>query len=109
MDKMRITVLKRTVNQDVIEAHMGEISRSECTFPCPVFEDGQIFDMDLWSAAPEGFCGNAWSDIQKHIHFVRGGGTYPRDWVMPEGAAIGCCTDGYRPVVFKIERINETR
>jgi uncharacterized repeat protein (TIGR04076 family) len=26
-------------------------------------------------------------------------------WVKEKGTAIACCTDGYRPVVFKIEAI----
>jgi uncharacterized repeat protein (TIGR04076 family) len=36
-----------------------------------------------------------------------GGGEYTTPWVEQKGAAIACCTDGYRPVVFKIERIEE--
>jgi uncharacterized repeat protein (TIGR04076 family) len=34
-------------------------------------------------------------------------GEYIMPWVEQKGAAIACCTDGYRPVVFKIERIEE--
>jgi uncharacterized repeat protein (TIGR04076 family) len=34
-------------------------------------------------------------------------GEYTTPWVEQKGAAIACCTDGYRPVVFKIEWIEE--
>ena len=105
MTKLRITVVKRCSHADVMDQHMGPASRAEYDFPCPFFHEGQTFEFDAWGRAPSGFCENAWTDIQKHIHLVRGGGAYPGDWVVPSGAAIACCTDGYRPVVFKIERI----
>jgi len=107
MTKLKITVLKRTVNQDLIDTHMGAESQTAYDFPCPMYEEGQEFISDAWGRAPERFCESAWSDIQKHLHLVRGGGSYPGDWVIPAGAAVACCTDGYRPVVFKIELISD--
>ena len=32
-------------------------------------------------------------------------GSYP--WIDEEGVAISCCTDGMRPVIFRIERIED--
>jgi len=45
---------------------------------------------------PKGFCGWAWADIQKMVWGMARGG--PKQFMT-------CCTDGYRPVVFKLERI----
>jgi uncharacterized repeat protein (TIGR04076 family) len=45
---------------------------------------------------PEGFCGWAWADIQDKV------------WGMARGGAnvfVTCCTDGYRPVIFKLEKL----
>ncbi|RJS89401.1 TIGR04076 family protein [Candidatus Bathyarchaeota archaeon] len=52
---------------------------------------------------PEGFCSWAWDDISKVVNVLRFGGNFP--WFEEEGISINCCTDGLRPVIFKIERI----
>jgi len=53
---------------------------------------------------PEKFCGWAWRDIYKDVSVLAFGGDF--DWTKP-GVAITCCTDGNRPVVFKLERMEE--
>jgi len=96
--KARITVMKRMVNQDIADAvGYGEVS------PCGLFEDGQEYIQDDWRP-PEGFCPWAWSDIHKEIILIRRGGDQSEN---TPGTAIACCTDGYKPVVFKIERIED--
>ena len=45
-------------------------------------------------------------DIQRDIFHTLYGGYYP--WMKEKGVVISCCTDGLRPVVFKLERIEET-
>ena len=47
---------------------------------------------------PEGFCGWAWADIQKTVYGMARGG---------RKQFVTCCTDGYRPVVFLLEQIQE--
>jgi len=104
MTRVKITVLKRTVNWDLVQSHMGPESQEAYEFPCPVFAEGDTFYYKPWSGAvPEGFCPSAWIDIQPKLQLVQSEGRYPGDWVIPEGAAIACCTDGYRPVMFKLE------
>jgi uncharacterized repeat protein (TIGR04076 family) len=45
---------------------------------------------------PEKFCEWAWADIRTYIPMVLG-----------QGNPIAvCCTDGFRPVFFKLERID---
>ena len=52
---------------------------------------------------PDGFCGWAWRDIYKDLSVPQfGGDFYP--WVN-KGEMITCCTDGIRPVSFKLERL----
>ena len=101
MAKAKITVLRRMVNEDFIAEYLGADSS---VGPCSLVEDGQVFIQEDWRP-PEGFCPWAWSDIHKEIILVRRGGS--QGGRMPEGTAIACCTDGFRPVVFKIERIED--
>jgi uncharacterized repeat protein (TIGR04076 family) len=96
--KTKITVLKRMCNPD-----LAEFKASGSVEPCGHLEDGQEFVIDRWDAAPEGFCHWAWSDIHKEIMLVMGGGSNRS--LSQEGMAIACCTDGFKPVVFKIERV----
>jgi uncharacterized repeat protein (TIGR04076 family) len=89
MPKGHITVLKRMVNQDLIDRY-----RHRTVAPCDLFEDGQVFAVDDWSVRPEGFCEWAWADLGKKIELAGRLGT-----------VVACCTDGFRPVVFEIERL----
>jgi len=52
---------------------------------------------------PDGFCSTAWGDIFKNIQTVCLEGNFPS--TKKEGLNISCCTDGVKPVVFKIERM----
>jgi len=52
---------------------------------------------------PEGFCTSAWNDIYPSVRVLAFGGNAP--WYKEKGVAVECCTDGLRPVIFKLERI----
>ena len=89
--KCRITVLRKDFNEDFYRQHpYGEASG------CGRLEVGQVFLTDSPWDPPEGFCTWAWSDLQSIIHRIHGG----NPTVM-----ISCCTDGLRPVYFKLEPI----
>ncbi len=51
---------------------------------------------------PEGFCTWAWNDIYKVVLTLRFNGDFP--WYEERGVMICCCTDGLRPVIFRVER-----
>lgn len=103
MSKSKITVLKRMVNQELIDQYTGEAYRLEETAPCPYLRDAQEFIVDDLGALPEGFCAWAWVNIHAELTTIMSGGDFS-PWIKP-GTAIACCSDGLRPVVFKIERI----
>jgi uncharacterized repeat protein (TIGR04076 family) len=100
MPKCKITVVKRMVNPDLIDEYMEEEHRGYD--PCDRFEDDQEFIVDGWNQVPDGFCAYAWADIHREVAVLLSGGSY-QPWIK-EGTTITCCTDGLRPVVFKIER-----
>jgi uncharacterized repeat protein (TIGR04076 family) len=52
---------------------------------------------------PEGFCAWAWADIRADILTVIAGGSPP--WLKQPGIQITGCTDWFRPVIFKMERM----
>ncbi len=99
MDKCKVTVLKRTIHQDLVDEYLKEEMG-----PCEHFQDGQEFVVESPFSPPGGFCAWAWADIRKDIFAVMLGGNLP--WAKRPDVAIACCTDGYRPVIFKVERID---
>ena len=101
MPTCRITVLRRTINRDLMDDYLREgRGKSE---RCQVFREGQEILIEGFPLRPDGFCDWAWADIHKDIMAVMFGGNYP--WIRQPGTAITCCTDGLRPVIFKVERV----
>jgi len=106
MPKCRITVLRRPkADQGLIDEYLADSSKEKGFDACSVYKDGQEFVIEGFPHMPEGFCHWAWADIQRDVATVMFGGDFP--WVKQPGTAITCCTDGFRPVVFKVERIEE--
>ena len=93
---VRITVLRRTLNRQAV-ARYGEGTWE----PCERLSERQVF-ISSGANMPEGFCSWAWADIQKYVLVVARGGNH--DGRRP-GTNVACCSDGYRPVIFAIERI----
>jgi uncharacterized repeat protein (TIGR04076 family) len=102
--KGKITVLKRIANQDLAEEFRKGDYNKRYPVPCNLFEDGQEFILENMSTPPEGFCNWAWIDIHRGVVQVLSGGN--NGAIKQKGSTINCCTDGFRPVVFKIERID---
>lgn len=74
--------------------------------PCEVFQDNQEFILEgdaAFSQPPKDFCAWAWADIRKDILTVALGGDI--SGMKFQGMIIAGCTDWFRPVIFKIERI----
>ncbi len=89
--KCRITVLKKSFNEELYKLYPYGMASA-----CGRFEEGQVFVTENRWDPPEGFCAWAWRDLTPIIQSVHSGRTVP---------AIACCTDGLRPVLFKLERI----
>ena len=102
MPNCRITVLKTTVNRDLMDEYLEDAYRD--AGPCECFSEGQEIVIEDHSAVPEGFCPSAWADIRKDILTVALGGNMPG--IKEPGTVIAGCTDWFRPVIFKIERID---
>ncbi|MCH5353972.1 MAG: TIGR04076 family protein [Acutalibacter sp.] len=53
------------------------------------------------------FCMEAWDAISRYVYAALQGGSIMRGWTNDEKMMIACCNDGTRPVIFKIERIDD--
>jgi len=87
--------LRKLFNKDFVDKYTGDPAGWA---PCQTFKEGQswvVSEYEPWECPPE-FCGWAWADIQKIVWGMSRGG--PRLFVT-------CCTDGFRPVFFLLERI----
>ncbi len=102
MADVRITVVKKIDNKTLFEG----TPPLEFTGVgvCDRFEEGKTF-ISKEGGFPEGFCPWAYADIQRDLIHLRLGGDYP--WFREKGSILACCTDGARPVIFKLERIEE--
>jgi len=100
METIRITVLKCLEVPDLADAYAADGGWGKCWL-----EEGQVFEVDGGSdyPTPEGFCSWAWADMQRDVTLLRYGATLP--WIRKPNTAIVSCTDGRKPVVFKIERV----
>ena len=108
MAKVKVTVVKRCNYNELFPENfpLKFVEGDPMLGPvCPAFEDGQEFIFDSDMVVPEGFCAWAFSDIQRDImHLFMGGNC---DSVNIPTAMLACCTDGFRPVIFKVERIED--
>ena len=95
---VRITVLKRLLHKDLLKECADSIWE-----PCERLQVGQEFISDGVNM-PRGFCSWAWADIQKYVMTLARGGNFMG--VRP-GRFVTCCTDGFRPVFFRLERIQD--
>jgi uncharacterized repeat protein (TIGR04076 family) len=103
--KCKITVLKKTIHQELADEYCGTK-----TGICTKFKEGDAFIADNSTEMPEGFCSYAWIDLHRLILVLMTGGnfgSYSWNWMKDDNTMIACCTDGIRPVVFKLERIDE--
>ena len=101
MPRCKITVLNRTINQDLIDEYLDDEYKG--TGLCECFKKGQEIVIEDYSVVPEGFCASAWADICKDILTVAMGGNMPG--IRQSGTVITGCTDWFRPVIFKVERM----
>lgn len=103
--KCRITVIKRSLNQDVIDQYMKEDMKARASSLCSVFTEKDEFLVYSEFHMPENFCHWAWADIRKDIIAIVNNAQFP--WFKEKGVTISGCTDWFKPVLFKIEKLPE--
>ena len=100
MKKVKITALRRSVYQDLINKYENPIEN-----PCNI-SDGDSF-ISINGECPKGFCPEAWKSIEYFVkELANGGGNFFNGWMKNEKSAMVSCNDGFRPVTFLIEVID---
>ncbi len=102
MPKMKITVVKGFTAEEVFRGNVPDYFPETFVSPCPMHTAGLEFVMEDLNC-PEGFCNWAYADIQKDLVDMWLGG--PR-W-KGRNPNYFTCTDGMRPVVFKVEKMED--
>jgi len=98
----KITVLKTLYHPDLAEEYRRpDVPKG----PCPFMKVGDEFTVNYLAERPENFnCDWAWHDIHKILMILMTNGNFGT-WMKNPANFITCCTDGVKPVVFKIERL----
>ena len=101
MKKVRITVMKTACYKDLIEKYENPILHA-CSMKV-----GDTFIANGWQK-PEGFCDSAWDSISAFVMTLSHGGKDLYDgWMKNERSAMISCNDGFRPVSFLLEALEE--
>lgn len=102
MPKCKITIIKRMLNKDLIDEYVVEKYKE--MNKCERFTEGQEFIIDPNLAkVPDEFCDWAWADIRNDINLIASGGNMIG--MKQKGTIISSCSDWFRPVYFKIQRL----
>ena len=97
MKHIKITAVRKARYDDLIEKYENPIEH-----PCDI-EEGQVFIAEGWKK-PEVFCESAWESISPFVMTLAYGGENIYDgWMKNTKSAMISCNDGFRPVSFYIE------
>lgn len=101
MKKCKITVMRVARYDDLSQKYENPISHT-----CDM-KVGMVFIADGWQR-PAGFCDSAWESISPFVMtLAHGGGNFYDGWMKNEKSAMISCNDGFRPVSFLIEALDE--
>lgn len=101
MKRCRITVVRKACYDDLIAQYENPIEH-----PCDL-EEGQVFLANGWEKPP-GFCQSAWDSLSPFVLALSHGAERLYDgWMKNPRSAMLSCNDGFRPVSFLIEALDE--
>jgi len=101
MKKCRITVVRKASYPDLSEKYENPISDA-----CGM-EEGRSFVADGWRR-PEGLCLSAWESMSPFVLALsHGAERLYGGWMKDGRSAMISCSDGFRPVSFLIEALDE--
>ncbi len=101
MKEVRITVLRRTEYPDLMARYENPIEHA-CDHTV-----GEVF-ISRDGCRPEGLCGEAWTSMERFVReLAAGGGNFFDGWMKNPRSALISCNDGFRPVSFLVETIED--
>lgn len=101
MKKCRITVLRKASYPDLMALYENPLEQ-----PCDL-EEGQVFIANGWEK-PASFCESAWQTLSPFVLALsHGGENFYNGWMKNKRSALLSCNDGFRPVSFLVEALDE--
>ena len=101
MKKIRITVMRMASYPDLSAAYENPLEHA-----CDM-QLGQVFIADGWRR-PEGLCESAWETMSPFVMgLAHGAEDFYEGWMKNPRSAMISCNDGFRPVSFLLETMEE--
>ena len=101
MIKVKITVMRTSRYDDLIAIYENPIEHA-CDLKL-----GDVF-VSTDAKKPEGLCDSAWESMRPFVaELAQGGGNFYDGWMKNPHSAMISCNDGFRPVSFLLEALND--
>lgn len=101
MKKVKITVKRMASYPDLMEKYENSIEHA-----CSMVLNKE-FICNGWQQ-PEGFCDSAWDSVSAFVMtLAHGGENFYDGWMKNPKSAMISCNDGFRPVSFLLETMDE--
>lgn len=101
MKQVRITVKRMACYEDLIKEYENPIAHA-----CDM-KTGQVFIANGWQQ-PAGFCDSAWETVSPFVMaLAHGAENFYDGWMKNSKSAMISCNDGFRPVSFLLETMEE--
>ena len=101
MKKVKITVMARTEYPELMEKYENPIEHA-----CDM-QVGKVFIANGLKK-PDGFCFSAWDSISNYVMALSyGAEDFFDGWMKNKKSAMLSCSDGFRPVTFLLETLDE--
>lgn len=95
--------MKQTSYHDMIEQYENPLENA-CNMNI-----GQVFIANGWER-PDGMCESAWESMSAFVMtLAHGGEDFYDGWMKNKKSAMISCNDGFRPVSFLIETLDEKK
>ena len=101
MKKVRITAVRKSEYTDLMKKYENPIEHA-----CDLNEGDEW--ISVGGERPDGFCLSAWESMSQFVLTLsQGGGNFYDGWMKNPFSAMISCNDGFRPVSFYLETIEE--
>lgn len=101
MPKVKITVVRKVCHYDLMRLYENPIEHA-----CDLKEGMEFLSMQ--GEMPEGLCASAWESMRMFVEtLASGGGNFYDGWMKNPYSAMISCNDGFRPVSFLLEVMDE--
>ena len=101
LQKVKITVVKKVRHDDLIEKYENHLEHE-----CDV-ELNKVFSAIGWEK-PENFGDSAWESLSPFVlALANGAEDFYDGWMKNKKSAMISCNDGFRPVSFLLETMDE--